>query len=414
MIPDHDPDDPTPSRVYVNGIRIPTGDVRLYYRKEGPVAFSRYVEGEFPSPYNGVDWINAFDGITPEDQSDYDRLRVDVRDRATGDYHTPFRGIVTGVGSAPDGGSKWYTFRSQGPEFLVDKTPASVTFKNASLKDGLSYVASQLDDRVPFSAVSATQIDGEIREGRTREPVTFPEATAVLYDVLDLPINTPRTFHFGKHTLEDVISWISEKTNTYIWLSPTPEGVALVANRQPSGRLHRADYLGGDLHVVENDALSELRPVNTQLVKAPSAESRGGDTDKAAEKYHTAKAVHQPLFRRAGERELYADTERLSDAHTVSEARNEARRLLKNAVDQARGGDLVSLLRSPIRPFDRVEAKPVCESESGSTTPSITYEVARVVHHARASGISETKLNVGVRTDAEEDIAVFDSWQQSP
>lgn len=420
-IPDHDPDDPAPSRVFVNGSRIPVGDIRLYMRKEGPLAFTRYCEGEFASPHDGVDWINAFDGFTPSQQDDYDTLRVDVRDRATGDYYLNFRGIVTGVGNSPEDGSRWFQFRAQGPAMLLNDIPASITFDNTSLRFALSYIASEIEERVPFSVTEVTQADGEVREGETVEPPSnfiYDQAGfavgRALADQLGLETNTPRTFTFGSDTLADVADWISEKANIYLWLSPTEEGVALVANRQPADRLHTAHYLDGDLHVEDNDALSELRPVNTMLVKAPAAKSRGGETTKAAGKYVEAKAVHQPLFRRAGERELYADTHRLSDAHTVVEARNEARRKLKKAVDQARGGDMTTLLRGNVTPFDFVEAKPTCDGQDGSDTVPLTYEVARVKHEIHAEGIPETTLNVGVKTDPVEDITVFDSWDQSP
>ena len=50
------------AKVYVNGTRVPAGDVDVHWRREGPAAATSYCEAEVISPYEGVDYIEAFKG----------------------------------------------------------------------------------------------------------------------------------------------------------------------------------------------------------------------------------------------------------------------------------------------------------------------------------------------------------------
>jgi hypothetical protein len=228
-----------------------------------------------------------------------------------------------------------------------------------------------------------------------------------------LPINSPKRWHFGKDTLADVIKWMSEKAELTVWLETTGDGLVFVGTDSPNDTQHRAAYLGGGLNIFNNDALAELRPVNTMLVKAPAKESRGGEENKASEKYVEVKAVHKELYRRAGNTHLHADVYRMSDAVTKEEAKKEGRTLLKKKIDKTREGDMQTFLRPTATPFDTVEARPTCRGQDMPNATAITYEVNRVHHEVTADEIPETKLNVGVHVDTE-DITVLDSWEKSP
>jgi hypothetical protein len=225
-------------------------------------------------------------------------------------------------------------------------------------------------------------------------------------------VNSPKRFNLGKHTLTDVIKWVSNTSDSFLWLEPTPDGVGLVITETPNTNHHDADYLGGSLKIENNDALSELRPVNTMLVKAPAKKSRDGEDKKASKKFVKAKAVHEPLYRRAGDTNLYADVHDLSSRKTKVETQNKAKRQLKEAINQTTAGDMQTWLRGPVTPFDTVEAKPTCDGSEATNIESLTYEVTRVHHKIRASKPSSTVLNVGVHT-VPEDITVEDSWEDA-
>lgn len=424
----HDPesDENTDAAAFVNGTRIPVGDVDVFLRKEGPLDFTRYCEVQFVSPYKEVDYTDAFDGFDPTAQESWDTIRIDVRDHAMDRFHPAFHGVVTGVGNAAGGGELLFEARAQGPGQILDKIPIDVTYSEASVNQVINDVAKKLETKVPFKVITDISNVGQVREGERPayinpenegDPVLLARVTNQVREFLSKgdTVTTPKNFHFGKHTLADVMSWVSGKADIFTWLAPVPSGVIFVVTKQPNNIHHDADYLDGDLTVINNDALAELRPVNTVLVKAPAEKSRDGEEKKASDKYIKAKAVHRPLYRRAGGRELYADNfEPLSNARTKAEAMNEAANKLKKTVDAVRGGDMETMVRGPVTPFDTVEAKPTCDESPATSLNSITYEVNRVHHKIVSEGMATTQLNVGVHTDTEEDIAVFDSWEKSP
>lgn len=421
---DHEAED-TPSRVFVNNVRLPVGDVDIHVRKEGSLDVTRYLEFEFASPHNGTEFTNAFRGLTPQEQSEPDTVRVDVRDRVTEEYHTEFHGMITGVGNAAEGGDKWWTARAQGPGHYVSQIPASERFENISVRDALDYIINELDRRLPIPVSIETAPEDTTDPVEDADVITAREAGQTVSSAGGrelagkvrndtITITTPKTFQYGKHTLSDVMSWVGQKTDLNIWLKPSASGVSLVATNELPLNAHQADYLGGDTRIIDNNALVELRPVNTQVVKAKAKASvedvNTYQMNEASETIVAVKARHQPLYERAGGVELHAETERLSDASTKEEAVNEAKSLLKSNIDETTAGDMQTLLRSPITPYDTVEALPTVDSESSDDTNSFTYEISRVHHEVTASGISETNLNVGLHIDSE-DIEIIDSWR---
>lgn len=422
-VTDHNPssDEHTNVIVYVNGTRIPVGDVDVFMRKEGPLDFTRYAEGAFPSPYKGTHYANAFSGFTPADQESWDVVTIDVKDHVTEDFYRTFHGVVTGVGNAADGGDRWMAFRAQGPGHFLDKIPANYTANDAKVSDVMGYVTNQLNDHLPFDVALPSVMKTQVRDSTTvespptlpRVPSTWVTSRIAQFMSLSEKYDTEKSWHFGKDTLADVVEWAREKGEFYTWIGNSKDGVGFVTLSKPTTTEHKATYSGGQTKIGNNDALAELRPVNTMLVKAPAKESRDGERNKASKQFVKAKAVHEGLYRRTGGTHLYADVHHMSDAVTKKEAENEARKKLKEKINTAREGDMQTLLRGPVTPFDTIEAKPTCEGSAATDAPSITYEVNRVHHEVTADEIPETKLNVGVHVDTG-DITVLDSWEKSP
>jgi len=409
----YDPDCETDSEVYVNGTRLPAGDIDIYIRKEGPLDISRYVEGTFASPFRGEDYTETFNGLNPAEQDSFDTVVVTVKDTMTDDYNLTFRGVVTGVGNS-SGPEKEWNFRAQGPGLLLDRIPASGKFTDATALDVLKYVRQELDDRLPFSVSLETITDEDAQEltiGQTISRLApVLGGAAKMFDVL----STPKTFTSNKHSLADVVNWLRDKTGVRIWLTPTTNGVGFIATATPTIREHEAHYLGGNVAVVNNDALSELKPANTVVLKGSAKKSLVSvgpfSINEPQDEYTAVKARHQTLYERAGRSELHAETNGVSDGAESNEVANEAQSILKDAIDEATGGDMQTLLRSPIKPYDTITAKPTCDENEASNTRPLTYEVSRVHHEITGGSLSQTTLNVGVKASMD-DIEIVNSWK---
>lgn len=414
----YDPDCLTDSRVFVNGTRLPVSDVDVWLRNEGPIDATRYAEGTFVSPYNGEDYLGAFDTVG-DDQSNWDVLRIDLlpdRDDATADdYETVFRGVVSGLGNSP-GPEKEFNFRARGPGQLLDKIAASKAFDSPSVADVLRYVESELSERLPFDVLTpgVDPDDGDVPafiQFLANLPTTgfATDATSGL--------STPKTFQRNKHVLSDVVNWIRDKTDSRIWIEPIEDGgVALVASETASERTHEAHYLDGDLRVINNDALAELAPVNTMIVNGKAARSivELGDFEinnpVTADSFYQATARHETLYAAQGNNEYVVGPIPPSDAESAQEVKNEAKSLLKQRLHEATDGDMQALLYPSVRPFDVVTAKPTCRGSPATNTPAIDYQAVRIHHKVRPSSTSETVLNVGLKA-TDDDISVSGQWK---
>ncbi|WP_135302115.1 hypothetical protein [Haloarcula amylovorans] len=424
----HNPETETPSRVFVNGKRIPMGDLDVYVRKEGPLDVTRYVEGTFASPYKGEDYAGYFQGLEPQNQSSYDILRVELRDAVTEEYDTVFHGFVTGVGNTNGNLSEW-EFRARGPGMTLNNIPASQTFTSASVDDVLRYVEHTVDDKLPINVEAV--IGGQPLRNTSVEDVS--EGIIDLIPILGSPllkddddgyINdllSKTVFKANKHTVADVLSWIGDRTATRFWMEPVEEGTVLVGTKQPTAIGYDAHYLGGDIDVINNDALVELTPVNTLVANGKAASSlvAAGDWELNIpdNTYWSVKARHGPLYKRAGETEYIGEPEFASGAESLQEVKNEAKSLLKQNIDQSTSGDIQTRLAAPVKPFDTLDALPTCDEEIATNQNPITYEIQRVHHKVRAGNNPEnerthTELNVGLHA-AMDEIEVIEKSKKS-
>ncbi|MFC7133754.1 MULTISPECIES: hypothetical protein [Salinibaculum] len=441
----HNPSEATASRVYVNELRIPVADVDVHIRNEGPLAITRYAEVEFPSPYNGQDYLDAFRGSRPSLQSDWDTLRIELRDTVTGEYHTEFHGLVTGVGSSASDNDRIYKARARGPGHFLDKQATNIKLDEFDLAYGLDRITDALDGVFPFPVVSALGEDAQAPQA------TDPEGQANVggigvpsqYVAEENPrIGSKKHFRANRHTLADVVDYVAEKTGADIWLQPVEDGAVLTTVSDVTHE-YRAHYLdqqssesvgggssrdisvtAGDsaeadttpervAQIIANDALSELRPVNSAVAKGQAEASYGADTDiglSVTNQYAKVTARHETLYERAGRTELTPGPYVESDGQNAEEVANDAVSALKEALRGATGGDMTTRLVAPVLPFDTIRAKPTCRGQSLSDTDPLTYEVHRVHHHIPNSGIPTTTLNVGVAV-RDEDIVTERSWE---
>lgn len=428
LIPDIDgyqPDSECPTRVYVNGIRIPASDVDVYLRKEGALDITRYAEVSFASPFAGTSYTDVFQSFVYENQTKPDTLRIDSRttNNSETDYTPIFHGIVTGVGSSTHNNERMYQCRAQGPAHFLDKTSASKQFGGGvstqfSTSDVIKYVTDELNGKLPIT-IDKYDGDSESTFSGAFNPIidVFQD---VALSVLDKKVVTPKTFQANKHSLKNVINWLRDKFGGRVWIQPTKEGGQFVWSDNPTKTAgsHKAHYLGGNTNVVNNNALAEIRPINTLIVNGQAKKSVTSigefEINRPAGTFSKIKVRHKQLYERAGSSELLGDTVRKSDAESKQEVVNEARSILKERIDQATAGSMQVLLDSFIQPFDTIEAKPTCDSATTDELEPLMYEVQRAhyIAHPNENTLPYIDLTVGLHTDIQDDIEVVDSWNK--
>jgi len=399
--------------VFVNGTRIPVANANIHIRKEGPLDVTRYAEVQFPAEYNNNRYVDLFQTKDPDSQDDFDTLYITLRN-GNGSFVPAFRGFVTGVG-ATDSALIWQC-RARGPAHMLTSATANKQFTRTTGKGIVDYIVNRLDQKAPF-AVSSPSGDADdpledielFKDQETLADFIFPDNDSI-------PDISPKTFQSNRHTLKDVADWLRSKTSIRLWFEPTDNGVTLLPLQSPSEQSHQAHYLGGELQVISNNALSEIAPVNTIKAKGSATESFDVlgffELNSDSNKYYIAEARHTKLYERAGQRELEADTWIRSDGNTSQEVAEDARSGLKDAIDEATEGDMITLLSGDVIPFDTIEARPTCRSEAEETVP-ITYEVNRVEHMVNPSdGQSRSRINVGIHTDLQNDIEILDTWTE--
>jgi len=444
MVDDHTCNgDNADATVYVNGTRVPVTDVDLHMRKEGDLSATRYAEGNIVSPWQGQDYIETFDAADEESQSSYDTVRIEVRDTGRGGFLTQFHGPVTGLGNSGGDLEREWVFRAQGPGQVLSRIPANKRFttdgSGLSPQTVLDYITAELDDKLPYGADSLlnldvpeggeefanedddsgiidTTIDAITTDTSVSDTSLLPGPTNIAEGNEDREII--KTFTPNRHTLADVVNWFQNKYNVRTWMVPTESGATLIAVRYPHRNTHKAHYLdGGLLRVINNDALSELRPINTLVGKGDAKRSRRSAGSYEVEndpdrEYAYAKVRHARLFERSGGTELSTKHVEI-DAYDKQTVIAETEKRLKSEIDEASGGDMQTLPTAVVHPYDLVRAKPSCDGNSATDVSAVEYEIHRVHHEIRSGAPSQTVLDVGIRTSIAEDIVVDEEgWEQ--
>jgi len=413
FVDDHDPQGECDSRIFVNGTRIPVVSADVYARKEGALDVTRYAEVQFPAVYQNEYYRELFSTVDPDLQNGFDTLYIELKN-GSGSFVPVFRGFVTGVG-ATDQAPIWEC-RARGPADLLTSAMAGKQFTGGTVKDPINYVASQLENKLPFDI--SVSIDGADTSTEIDDPTEITARSQRSGQTVGEDELSSKTFQTNRHTLKDVVDWVRSKTGYRLWFEPTETGASLLVFDNPTARSFKAHYLGGNVDVISNNALSELSPINTIEARGSATKSQLDlgffELNTGSDKYIVAKARHKALYERASNTELQADTFIKSDGNTTEEVKNDARSALKDAIDEATAGDMKVLLAGGVTPFDTIEARPTCRTEAEKTVP-ITYEVNRVHHMVSPDdndGFSKSRLNVGIHTDINEDIEIVQSYKQ--
>jgi len=416
---DFEPETTCPNRVYVNDVRVPVTDVDVHIRKEGPLAINRYAEVNFASPWNDSDYLSLFDTLKDASKQDkVDLLRIECRNNAlqseenTDAYNTLFHGFVTGVGGSEYDNQKVHQCRAQGFEHLLESIPASLTYgtefeSTKLLTDIQNAIAEKLPSSITISDGYSTSSESVIGEEESFIDFSLPLRVAKM-------LLTNKTFTANKHTLIDVINWFEEKSNQRVWFQPSSKGFTLVAGENPTKNSanHTAHYLGGDTQVINNNALSEIKPLNTVILNSSTRQQvdrgTGFSGTIASDTFYQVKARHKVLYQRNGEIEL-SDTIKKSDAASAEEAQREAKQKLKERIDGATSGSMQVIHNRFIQPFDTIEARPTTNSVTDEDISSLNYEVSRCHYkaHHNDNTMPHIDIQCGLKTDVEEDIEII-------
>lgn len=420
MVEDFTPTNPTPSKLYLNGTEVPPARVDLYCRKEGPLGVNRYAEVQFASPFNGTDFFNVLNTDGSDEQSQPDTLRIEIRDQNAETYTTAFHGIVTGVGDSRSDNRKLKHCRAEGIEHFLDRIPASFQYKRNEPKPVsvvVDAIVTQLNDGVPLP-IGFEELPESVGGLFTLDGTLIPAAADALSDK---KLISGKTFQANKHTLKDMIQWLSGKLDGRFWIVPTKDGgiFQYFANPVEQSASLRAHYLSdGNLRVINNTALNQVRPLNTIIVNGRAAstfvELGPFEVNTPEDSFVQVKARHDVLYQRSGNTELTTKIKK-SDAESKEEVKKEARTMLKRKIDEASTGSMHTVLDREVQPFATIEARPTVNTQANQV-PSITYEVHRShykIHPNDTDTVPHVELNCGIKTNAQSDISILSTNEES-
>lgn len=291
-------------------------------------------------------------------------------------------------------------------------------------------IAGWVSENVPIIKAS----DGDIFEDLSRlSPINL-----VAFDIfetlqenekwLDDQLQSGGHKHFikNRHTLADVMNWLTDEIGGSWYFEPVEDGVILVVNNgAEAGEFSIArssyydgfdpspfDYLQGfnhqEVNILNNTALEDIKPINYLELNGESADSfLGVNADReiiegplGAPRGHTDKYPHvevsyPPLLERTGGHQLGPKPIE-SGTSTLSEAREEAVTRFKEAHEDNTDGEIQVHALPSVRPYDYIAATPICNDTFDADMDPIQYEVNSVTHVVSADERYKTNLGVSI------------------
>jgi len=161
-----------------------------------------------------------------------------------------------------------------------------------------------------------------------------------------------------------------------------------------------------DIDVLHNDALSDMKPLNTLEVfgetrrvglKDNNPYNNAASTGTLAEEYPYVKVQYTPLLDRGNGYELSVNRIE-SDKTTISATEQEAKKQLRKHLEETTEGSLQLRGEPHIEPHDYIVTLPVCEDTYTNVDASpIEFEVNAVKHKRSATEQYTTTLGVSIQ-----------------
>lgn len=400
----------SPVSVAVDGTGIPVIDdgVTVYERKDGHMSVNRRADVHFPLVTNETEWVNKIDAF--RDEGEIQIVDIGMTGLKEGDSeHHMMRGYINGVGSR--GGVNVGRFRVLGPFKLLSSIPAGKSVDadmpiNAAL---LEWFASRFESAQPiFDSVT---LDSAFDNNTLIEDFTGTPGQSSIgrNKVLRLSAN--------RDTLADASKKMINEVGLFMSFEPDPDNsTGIVLTVKPMSDVEKSNFdltEGGDVRVIENDALYEMRPFNGVVVKGKGGTyvdlsgsthyDNLGDISDAMfgdGSYPEATAVYPPLVERAGG-EIKQTINSNKSATPATE--REARSKLKSMLDEVSGGSILTELEPRISLYHTLTATPACAGIFDEAPPELTYEVQRVEHTVApnndGNNIPSSTLSVSMEID---------------
>lgn len=359
------------------------------------------------------------------------RGRVYFYDDELDEYKLTHHGYVSSYG--PTDNPLLRKFWIYDPADILTDIPVGKTFENPTVGDLISFVIDGVDDtgknvgvenRTPFNVTSVefpssdqlnSRTAGELFEQQAQaedEATTgfFSNAFELISDFISQPETRvaptkPRTKSFtrNRNNMIDVLNYIAKLINGMWYFSPRQDGLALQLRSNTRGRNYGRTFKDQtqdvdddsfSLDVIQNTALSDIKPINTVTV---NGEKRSvinvlGDEvldsiDRLSgltETYPYAKVRYEPLYNAAGQKEL-GPTNVHSDATDIESAKFDAYSEFIEHIEETTEGR-IEIFGDPLpEPYDSIESRPACSGNAASEATPILYSI-NDVHHKRYAG----------------------------
>lgn len=413
-------------------VRLPIIDdgLQFHERKVGPTSITRRADVTIPIEGLGEDdwtqYINAFSPSSTErdrlvgptsstgiptqnpvsseqtiQQADVIGQPIDEDGSPVGDAEVLFRGYTSAIGSTE--GTNRAQFRVYDPKDFLSVIEAGVSFKTATARDVLRYIAETFaDNQNVFSSIT---VDADATSNR---PLVnqlldgFSLGDALSQAISDETIEDQFTFSTNRDTLVNVLELVTEIIGARVWFEPNGErGLSLRAVQDDSQKYDLTPSSDSPPKVIANNALYEMRPFNAVRLKGKVGTNVSigplSVNTPIGNSYPEATAVYPPLRDRfGGELPKTATSDITSDTVLATEAESR----LKEMLDGVSGGQMTTTLAPMVRPYDRVEATPAC-SGVAADVPPLTYEVQAATHRLVPgnNNLPQTEIDVSMAVD---------------
>lgn len=457
-------------------IRLPVTKVETRVNKDGPADITRTSRVDLPVTWgrtpDGEEKVPIYDYVgesqkISEENAEFDVARVFYWNQYTSEYNVKQFGYVSSIGPGDqDGTFRFYVYDTSD---LMTSISVSKTYDSPTAVGVANFVAYDADygiesnSPIPITGIATTrpgepvEVEGAISSfgsgvaGWINENVPIVEEEEgdglgeATDDWLDDALHTGGHKHFrrNRHTLVDVMNWLTDEIGGAWYFKPKADGVSLVVNNgvDDDFKIARSSYYDGqadvvfsdheylqghnpeNVDVINNSSLEDLKPINHLELNGESADSfLGVNTDRTviggplgAPRGHTNKYPHvevtyPPLLERSGGSEL-GPRPIESGKQTLSEAKKEAVKKFKEKHEDNTDGSIEVKALPSIRPYDYIAAVPVCNDTFDASMDPIQYEVNSVNHTASADQPYTTSLGVSMALD-EDKIEVEATYEE--
>jgi hypothetical protein len=444
-------------------VRLPVLNVETRENKDGAADRTMTSRVDLPATWGQAErggrvQIYDYVGAAEEEENpEFDTARVFYWNKYTNEYSVQQFGYVASIGpSNTSGAFRFYIYDTAD---LMKNISVTKTYDGPTASEVADFIAFDpeygidANSPIPINGVETTvpserrETEGVVEtfsnavEGWLNDEVAMTArnllagATETAVEAADDILQTGGHKHFrrNKHTLIDVVDWLTEEIGGIWYFRPDENGVTLVFNNgvtddfafgrsayydgqfDPDSLSYIQGFNAAEVDILNNSSLEDLKPINTLRLQGESADSiLGVNVDREIAGYevtgplgaprgHTDKYPHvrvsyQPLLDRAGGKRLGPkpiDTGKT----TLAEAEQAAVKRFREYHEDSTDGSIEIRALPSIRPYDYIAAVPVCNSTFDADMSPIQYEVNSVVHKAKGGEPYTTSLGVSIALD---------------